>query len=371
MDLYARVNILDGRAVRLDRGQLDEAVALDADPLARGRGWIDKGIDYLLVVDLDAAAYGSYQNRPLIDRMLAELDVPVVVAGGVRSHVEAARLIENGAWHIVMGTAAIEDQNMVWDLCRDYPGRMLVSLDVLPSEELVVRGWTAHSGRFLEEVMVEMSSAGVAGFFIAQAGRDVLSEPPAFELLEAALAYAPEPVIEAGGVRHLDDLRQLMALGNDDRRIAGLVVGREVTEGRFTVEQAQAILTGVDVVAPARVRQLRTVLHVADVAASADFYEVALRCRRLSSSDEPGNRGAVMEASDGKLIELLEASGPDRRPPDGVELVFVVDDVDAWHDRIESLGLKISSGLTDGPRGRSFGLDDPDGIPIRISRLAH
>jgi len=369
VDLYARVNILGGRAVRLDRGHLEQAMSLDADPLARAIGWVEKGIDYLLVVDLDAAAYGSYKNRRLIDRMLEELDVPIVVAGGVRSHIEAARLIENGAWHIVMGTAAINDQNMVWDLCRDYPGRMLVSLDVLETEELVVHGWTAHSGRFLEEVMVEMSSAGVAGFFIAHAGRDVLTEPPNFNLFETAMSYAPEPIIAAGGVRHLDDLRRLMSLRSGGRTMQGVVVGREVTEGRFTVEQAQAILTGADASTPTRVRQMRTVLQVADLAASVEFYEYALGCRRLSSWDEPGNTGALLEVADGRLIELLESSDAAAAPPSGVELAFIVDDVDSWHARTESIGLKISSGLTDQGWGRAFEMRDPDGVPVRIAQV--
>ena len=146
MDLYARINILEGRAVRLGRGSLEDVTSLDADPLNRARGWIAMGIDYLLVVDLDAAAYGSYRNRPLIDRMLEALEIPVVVAGGIRSDREAARLIERGAWKVTMGTAAIEHTNMVWDLCRDYQGRVIVSLDVLDNEELVTRGWTSDSG---------------------------------------------------------------------------------------------------------------------------------------------------------------------------------------------------------------------------------
>lgn len=243
MDLYARINILGGRAVRLERGSLEDVTSLDADPLNRARGWVGMGVDYLLVVDLDAAAYGSYRNRPLIDRMLEELDVPVVAAGGIRSEREAARLIEQGAWKVIMGTAAIEHTNMVWDLCRDHPGRMIVSLDVLENEELVTRGWTSNSGRFLEEVMVEMSSCGVSAFFVADARRDVLNERPKFEILRAALEYVDEPVIASGGVRHLDDVRTLASLEASGRTLAGLVVGQEVTEGRFTVDQAEAVLS--------------------------------------------------------------------------------------------------------------------------------
>ena len=146
MDLYARINILDGRAVRLPRGNVADAIALDADPVARAHSWAEQGVDRIHVVDLDAAAYGDMRNRPLIDELVAETPIEVQVAGGIRSHVEAKRLIDNGAWRIVMGTAAIEDQNMVWDLCRDHPGKIAVSLDVRPDEEIATRGWTQNSG---------------------------------------------------------------------------------------------------------------------------------------------------------------------------------------------------------------------------------
>lgn len=242
MDLYARVNILDGRSVRLPHGNVAAAIALDADPLGRVKAWMAAGADRIHIVDLDAAAYGDYRNRQLIDRIIADCDVPVQVAGGIRSHVEAARLIESGAWRIVMGTAAIEDQNMVWDLCRDYPDHIAVSLDVRPDEEIATRGWTKNSGRYLEEVLIEMSSAGVAAVLVAEAGRDAIEEPPGFKILSEALATVDQPVIAAGGVRDLDDLRRLMSLSGAGRTLGGVIVGREVTHGRFTLEEAKAVI---------------------------------------------------------------------------------------------------------------------------------
>lgn len=242
MDLYARVNILDGKAVRLPKGNVKDAVALDADPVARATGWVDKGADYLHIVDLNAAAYNDHRNRQLLEEIVSASTVPVQLAGGIRSLPEAARLLEAGAWRVVMGTTAIEDQVLFWDICREHPGRIVVSLDVLPNEELTIRGWTHNSGVFLEETLIEVSSAGAVSFIVTEANRDALNEPPNLLLLRRALSYVSEPVIAGGGVRNLEDLQVLLDLEEGGRKVGGVIVGREVTEGRFTMDQAAALL---------------------------------------------------------------------------------------------------------------------------------
>lgn len=275
MELLARINILDGRAVRLRRGDLKEAIPLDSHPIARAQSWVLQGADKIHVVDLDAAAYGDYRNRPLIDQLIAEVDVPVQVAGGIRSHVEASRLVEAGAWRVVMGTAAIEDQNMVWDLCREHPGKIVVSLDVRGDEEIATRGWTQNSGRHLEEVLVEMSSAGVTAFLVAEAGRDALVEPPDFGILSMALRTVSEPVIAAGGVRHLDDLKALLALSVDGRTLGGVIVGREVTHGRFNIEDAKKVIAEAPAPAPTQVAAPTPVVAPTLLAAAEGYQELA------------------------------------------------------------------------------------------------
>lgn len=245
MELFARINILDGRAVRLPRGDVATAISLEADPVARAQGWIDKGVGRLLVVDLDAAAYRNYANRELINRIIAEVSVPVVVAGGVRSMAEVDRLLTAGAHRVVMGTVALTDQVMTWEICRNYPKQIMIALDVRADEELVTHGWTEHSGRFLEEAVIELDAAGAVGMMISEAGRDALREPPNQAALITVLERTDqEEIVAAGGVRNLADLKRLKDLHVSGRRLSGVVVGREVTEGRFTIEEAAELLKG-------------------------------------------------------------------------------------------------------------------------------
>jgi phosphoribosylformimino-5-aminoimidazole carboxamide ribotide isomerase len=238
MELYARVNILDGRAVRLPYGDVNDAIALDDDPVNRARGWVAKGADRLLIIDLDAAAFGDYKNRGLIEDIITAVDVPVQVGGGIRSQMEVERVLGMGAWRVAIGTLAIIDQVLFWELNRQHPHRIVVSLDVRPDLEISIKGWTERTGLYLEETLINLSSGGAAAFMISEVGRDALVEPPNFDALRMAVGLVDEPVIAAGGVRDLEDIATLVNLTEKGHKLAGLVVGREVTAGRFTVEEA-------------------------------------------------------------------------------------------------------------------------------------
>lgn len=356
MDLYARVNILGGLSVRLPKGDLKDAIALDNDPIGRAKHWGEQGVDYIHVVDLDAAAYGDYRNRDLIDRMIDRVEVPVQVAGGIRSEAEARRLIEQGAWRIVMGTAAIENQNMVWDLCRENPGKIAVSLDVRPDEEIATKGWTQNSGRYLEEVLIEMSSAGVVAFLVAEAGRDALSEPPNLQILAEALATVEEPVIASGGVRNLEDLRDLVRLESSGRRLAGVVVGREVTAGRFTIAEAREVLAGGGPQrAPGGVQATTVQVGVSDLDRSLAFYRDTLGFEPVRTHQR-GVLRHVVEPMRGYRVELIEGGSR----PSGI--TFLVEDLEQWSSHLGGLDLEIKA--TDS----QLVVMDPDGLEVRFEQ---
>lgn len=308
MDLYARINILDGRAVRLPRGNIADAIALDADPVARAQSWAEQGADRLHIVDLDAAAYGDMRNRALVDRLISQAGIDVQIAGGIRSHVEAKRLLETGAWRIVMGTAAIEDQNMVWDLCRDHPGQIVVSLDVRPDEEIATRGWTKNSGRYLEEVLIEMSSAGVSAFLVAEAGRDALSSPPDYRILEEALTMVPEPIIASGGVGDIDQLEKLLSIGTGERRLGGVIVGREITAGRFSIADAKKLIARGPQIEQAPAAEIEKVPPPLAPLAKT-YQELAEQCERAAAHARTGADKMVAGDLDAGLAQGFATEG--------------------------------------------------------------
>lgn len=336
--------------MRLPHGGLDEAIPLDNDPIGRASNWVDQGIKHLHIVDLDAAAYGDKVNRELIHELIGSVDAKVQVAGGIRSEAEAISFIEEGAWRIVMGTAAIENQNMVWDLCREYPSNIVVALDVRADEEIATRGWTQNSGRYLEEVMIEMSSAGVVAFLVAEAGRNALEDAPNYQILASALATVEEPVIASGGVRNLEDLRKIMGLESSGRSVAGIVVGREVTAGRFTVEEAHEVLAGRGPKrAPGGIVAGRQSLSLASASDALDFLEQKVGLNRLRSP-KAGVSGTILEVGEGQQVELVQGT-----PEQKAALTLLVEDVEAWKTHFESMEIDTtmtSAGLeVSGPGG--------------------
>ncbi len=368
MDIYGRINILGGRSVRLPALDVTEAIILDNDPLNRARSWARQGADYLHVVDLNAAALGDYQNRALIDEIVSELDTPVQVAGGVRSHLEAARLIQNGAWRVVMGTAAIEDQIMIWDLCRDYPGKIAVAIDVRPDQEIVTQGWNERSGRYLEEVLLEMSSAGVAAFLIAEAGRNPLTEPLDLDIYAETLELVPEPVIVAGGVGSLEDLRTLTRLSAEGRKLNGVIVGREVTVGRFSMADAkQTVTAGQEVPSLSPRGGMSAIIWVNDLEKMSDFYSEALGLRQITAP-HMATRGQVWMAVGGAYL-ILRKRQPDSPGPGGAEIILWADNLLEWEQYLAARGKDVinmparQSGLPLDMRG----VTDPENNTIWVS----
>ncbi|MCE2525915.1 MAG: hypothetical protein J4G00_00035 [Actinomycetia bacterium] len=368
MDVYGRINILGGRSVRLPALDVTEAIILDNDPLNRARSWARQGADYLHVVDLNAAALGDYQNRPLIDQIITELDTPVQVAGGVRSHIEAMRLLRNGAWRVVMGTAAIEDQIMIWDLCRDYPDKIVVSIDVRPDQEIVTQGFTERSGRYLEEVMLEMSSAGVAAFLVAEAGRNPLTEPLDLDIYAEALELVPEPVIVAGGVGTLEDLRTLSRLSVEGRKLAGVIVGREVTVGRFSLADAkQTAVAGQEVPSLSPRGGMNMILWADDLEKMSAFYTAALGLQEVTAP-HMATRGQVWMMIGGSYL-ILRKRQPDSPNAGGADIVLWADNMSGWGTFLAAQGLSV----VDMPATRSGlpidmkGVKDPEGNTVWVS----
>lgn len=240
VDLYPAIDLRGGNAVRLLRGDYDAETVYDADPVAVAREFAAQGARWIHVVDLDAARRGEATNLGAIEAICAAVECRVQSGGGVRSVAAAGALLAAGVDRVVVGTAAVEQPELVSELSTLHPGAVAVGLDAR-GRDVAVRGWVEGSGRDLVALARDFASAGVRALVVTEIGRDGTLDGPDVDQLGAVLRATDVPVIASGGVGTLDDLRTLQALEAGGRRLAGAIVGRALYERRFTVAEALTV----------------------------------------------------------------------------------------------------------------------------------
>jgi phosphoribosylformimino-5-aminoimidazole carboxamide ribotide isomerase len=243
LTLYPAIDVRAGRAVRLTRGDFAAETVYADDPVAVARSFAAAGARWIHVVDLDAARTGVPANLAVVEGIAAAVPCMVQAGGGVRSLEAAGALLLAGAARVVVGTAAVARPALVADLCAAHPGRIAVGLDAR-GRELAVEGWTESTGRDLVDLARELASIGVAALIVTEISRDGTMSGPDRDQLRAVLGATAVPVIASGGVGTIADLTALQELEVDGRRLAGVVVGRALYEGRFTLLEALTTVAG-------------------------------------------------------------------------------------------------------------------------------
>jgi phosphoribosylformimino-5-aminoimidazole carboxamide ribotide isomerase len=238
MDLYPAVDLLDGRCVRLVQGDFERRTVY-GDPVETAIDLAGSGAPWLHVVDLDAARTGHPVNRRIITDIVAAVEVPVQAGGGVRDDSGAAALLDGGVARVVLGTAAVEDADLVERLAARYPGRVAAGIDHRRGE-VSLRGWTQASGAGLLEVLGRLEDLGAAAVIVTDISRDGTLAGPDLAGLSAALAVSTVDLIASGGVGSVEDLARLARLDADGRRLAGVIVGRAIHDGRLDLKEALA-----------------------------------------------------------------------------------------------------------------------------------
>ncbi|MDR5656073.1 1-(5-phosphoribosyl)-5-[(5-phosphoribosylamino)methylideneamino]imidazole-4-carboxamide isomerase [Halodesulfurarchaeum sp. HSR-GB] len=231
-EVIPAVDLKDGEVVQLVQGERGTETSY-GEPVAAATRWVEAGAETLHLVDLDGAFEGERQNAAAIDSILDAVEVPVQLGGGIRTAEDARALLDAGVERVIMGTAALENPDLVEAVSETHPESVLVSLDAKEGE-VVVSGWTEGTGLSPVEAASRYAEMGAAGILFTdvdvegkQAG--VRTEPVA-TLVEAV----DVPVIASGGVATVEDVKALQEAG-----AAAVVVGTALYEGAFTLAEAQ------------------------------------------------------------------------------------------------------------------------------------
>ncbi len=239
MILLPAVDIRDGKAVRLRQGRFDEETVYADDPLEAARSFVEAGARYLHVVDLDGAREGEPANLRHLKRITREAGVPVQYGGGLRSLMSIRKALAAGAERVVVGTAAYSDPDLLTEALHTWSPRVLVGVDVRGGH-VSLAGWTRETQISAKELIARLQDSGARRFVYTNADRDGMLEGVDTDEVRRISDAVRGRFIMSGGVGSLEDLRALRELRLVN--LAGVISGKALYEGRFTVEEGRAEL---------------------------------------------------------------------------------------------------------------------------------
>lgn len=239
MILYPAIDLKGGQCVRLLRGEMAAATVYNDDPAAQARAFRDAGCAWVHVVDLDGAFAGRPVNADAVRGILAAVDVPVQLGGGIRDRAGIEAWLDAGVARVVLGTVALRDPALVIAACKAHPGGIAVGIDARGGK-VAVEGWAETAEITAEDLALKFEDAGVAAIVFTDIDRDGALQGPNLTATAALARRLSTPVIASGGVASLDDLRAIAALAGDG--VSGAIVGRALYDGRVDPAEAARVL---------------------------------------------------------------------------------------------------------------------------------
>jgi phosphoribosylformimino-5-aminoimidazole carboxamide ribotide isomerase len=235
MDVIPAIDLLEGRCVRLYQGDYAQSQVFDENPVAVARQWVEQGAPRLHLVDLDGAKAGHPVNLPVIEAIVRAVDVPVQVGGGLRDRQSVANLLATGVQRAILGTVAVEQPDLVAQLCQEFPGQIVVGIDAR-NGKVATRGWLETSEVLATELAQRMAQLGAAAIIYTDIHRDGTLQGPNLEALRELASAIAIPVIASGGVSSVTDLLSL--LGLEPSGVTGAIVGRAIYTGDVDLKEA-------------------------------------------------------------------------------------------------------------------------------------
>ncbi len=239
MILFPAIDLKDGQAVRLLRGEMASATVFNTDPAAQAKAFEDAGFEWLHLVDLNGAFEGRPVNAEAVAAILATVALPVQLGGGIRDLPTIEHWLGAGVARVILGTAAVKDPDLVRQACRVFPGRVAVGIDARGGR-VAVEGWAEATSLTAADLARRFEDCGAAAVIYTDIDRDGVLEGANVAATAALAELVDLPVIASGGVASLDDIAAFLAL--EPLGIAGVISGRAIYDGRIDPASALALV---------------------------------------------------------------------------------------------------------------------------------
>ncbi|MBW4640446.1 MAG: 1-(5-phosphoribosyl)-5-[(5-phosphoribosylamino)methylideneamino]imidazole-4-carboxamide isomerase [Gloeocapsa sp. UFS-A4-WI-NPMV-4B04] len=242
MDVIPAIDLLAGQCVRLYQGNYQKSQVFNENPTDVAKQWADQGANWLHIVDLDGAKTGKLVNLQAIEAITRAVPVRIQVGGGLRDRASVTQLLALGVQRVILGTIAVEQPQLVADLCQEFPGQIVVGIDAR-NGRVATRGWLETSEVLATVLAQQMQGLGAAAIIYTDIHRDGTLQGPNLDALRELAAEISIPIIASGGISSVTDLLSLLAL--EPLGVTGVIVGRALYTGDISLKQAlQAIGQG-------------------------------------------------------------------------------------------------------------------------------
>jgi len=232
MKLFPAIDLLDGCAVRLKKGDYQQKTVYSTDPVSVAKSFKAAGCEFIHVVDLDGARDGSQANFETIAAIARESGLGVEIGGGIRDEAAVKRYLDLGVMRVILGTAAVEKPGFAREMAGCYGEKIAVGVDIKDGM-VATRGWKEVSSRTTFEFCEEMEAIGVKTVICTDISRDGMLSGPASELYKELSSRFSMDFVASGGVSSLEDLRALRKMG-----LYGAILGKALYEGRVDLAAA-------------------------------------------------------------------------------------------------------------------------------------
>ena len=224
--------------VRLQQGRADAETVYSDDPAGVAKRWEDEGARYLHVVDLDGAFEGEPRNWDRVRAILKAVQIPIQLGGGLRDRDRVQEALEMGVTRVVLGTKACDSPGFVSTLVEDFGPRIVVGVDARDGF-VAVKGWTEKTQLTAVDFAQQINRLGVINIVFTDVSTDGMLAGPNYDAVAKMCAAVTCNVIASGGVSHLDDVRRLQRLAEEQPRknLVGVIIGKALYDGRISLQQ--------------------------------------------------------------------------------------------------------------------------------------
>ena len=231
-EIIPAIDMMDGKCVRLVQGKFDQATVFSDDPAEMARRWADAGAKRLHLVDLNGSRLGAPQETEAVKKIIASVDIPVQLGGGIRGLETANRMIEIGVDRVIIGTSAALDSDLAETIFRELGDRAILGVDARDGF-VAVKGWQETTSENAIDFARRMQTLGARRVIYTDISRDGMMQGANIGATRRMAESLDIPIIASGGISTMDDIASLASLG-----IEGAILGKALYTGALSLTDA-------------------------------------------------------------------------------------------------------------------------------------